>query len=328
MSNSIGIDQLLQKIEQASSFVLTTHKSSDADGLGSILAFQRALLFQNKSVVSLTPDAIAPRYQFMNHESHIRAFEKESDVPNSDLAIIFDTNDYKIVNPLYAELKKKCKEIIFIDHHLRQPDASPEDFFFISQDASSAGELCFLLIEKMGIKITKEIARAIYISIIFDTSMFRSVKDLSKTFYICHKIFSQIEVNNIYDKLFCNYSEQEWNSALDILNKVEYRLDQKIAIIQMNYQKFKQNNLDTFLYLDILDFVMRRSSVKVAVLCLERQPQKFKFSLRSKEGINVSEVAQQHGGGGHMHSAGIMDTDVSIDKVVHSIEQQITKSES
>ena len=136
-----------------------------------------------------------------------------------------------------------------------------------------------MLIEEMKLPITKEIALAIYISIIFDTHMFRSAKNLSQTFYTCFKIFHHIGVNNIYEQLFCQYDHNSWDQMLKTLNAVQYDSKHQMALIELNYKEFQQSGLSAFQFLDFLELVMKKKSIQVGVLSVEKKPSQFKVSF-------------------------------------------------
>ena len=297
---------LAQKILKAESFILTTHKNCDADGLGSIIAFHYVLSEQGKKTVSLSVDEIPPRYDFMNHKNLVGVYKEGQFLDKADLALIFDTNDPRLVEPLYSQLKKVCGEIIFIDHHnpLNGP-ASSSARLSGDQSSASTGELCYSLFECMKAPVGAPAAKAIYTSIIFDTHNFRSSKNLSRAFLVCSKLCGQIGSHNIFEKLFCSYSDEEWAGVLKALNNVQYNDAVKTAVIEMNHNEFKKSGLKVFHLLDVLDFVMKREAVEAGVLSVETSPGRHKISLRSKRGgADVSKIAEFFGGGGHSQSAG------------------------
>ena len=62
--------------------------------------------------------------------------------------------------------------------------------------------------------------------------------------------------------------------------------------------------------------------VEVAIFLHELSPQKFKVSLRSKEKVDVSEIAKYFGGGGHVRAAGVTMEGSSHD-VINNITARI-----
>ena len=319
---NFNLDLLSEKILQAESFVLTTHKNCDADGLGSILAFHHVLTRLGKKVQSLAVDEIAQRYDFMNYQNFVSVYQKNQ-IQQADLALIFDTNDPRLVEPLYSELKQKTKTQVFIDHH--SPLSFSENLnMFLDENSASTGELCYFLFEKMKVSVTIDAARALYISIIFDTGMFRSSKNLSRAFYTCSKLCDQVDVNQIYEELFCRYDQQGWDGMIHLLNRVQYNQNHTTAFIECDYEFFKKSGISVFHILDALDLVMKRKSVKVGFVSVEKKPGEYKLSFRSKQSVSVSKLAEELGGGGHEHSAGAVVKNYSKEKILTLIQKLLS----
>ena len=158
----ISFENLSKEIKRAHSFILTTHKNSDADGLGSILAFHYSLKKMGKEVTSVCVDSISKRYDFMNHQEIVRIYQKEKDLPQVDCALIFDTNDSRLIEPLYSDLQKKAQKRIFIDHHSAL-DQSSDDLFYIEENSASTGEICYMLLKEMErLPIDHQTAQALF----------------------------------------------------------------------------------------------------------------------------------------------------------------------
>ena len=64
--------------------------------------------------------------------------------------------------------------------------------------------------------------------------------------------------------------------------------------------------------------------VEVAVFMYELKQNEFKVSLRSKEKIDVSKIAQYFGGGGHVRAAGCTMSG-SIHDVINNLSLHIAK---
>ena len=313
------IARLAQKILNSSSFILTTHKSCDADGLGSMIAFHHVLMGQKKKVQSLAVDEIPPRYSFMDHQGIVSVFNENSEVRPADLGLIFDTNDPRLVEPLYSELKKKCKSIIYIDHHLGGEGAHG-DFDMISEHSSSTGEICYALFEQMSADLDQKTARALYTSIVFDTHLFRSSKNLSQAFAVCSKLCDRIGPHDIYEKLFCAYDKKAWDQMAVILNQgVQYDRDERVGIIELKFDEWQKSELKIFHLLDCLDIVMKKASIEVGILSVEKNRGQYKVSLRSKGQIDVGRIAKDFGGGGHKNSAGMTLNNYSKEKILQKL---------
>jgi len=69
---------------------------------------------------------------------------------------------------------------------------------------------------------------------------------------------------------------------------------------------------------DLINLLSSVSGLRVVVLFIEQAPDRVKVSWRSAEGIDVSGLAFEFGGGGHAAAAGA-DVGGSLDEVVEKV---------
>ena len=85
--------QVAEKIQNAHSILLTTHRQCDGDGLGSELAIYHALKKAGKNVRILNVDGTPKKYSFLDPDDYIQYYDGSFDpIGQPDLALIFDTS--------------------------------------------------------------------------------------------------------------------------------------------------------------------------------------------------------------------------------------------
>ena len=106
---------LIYTLNNENSFVLTTHKNSDGDGIGSAVALYWGLKQQNKNVQLCHVDPIPSRYHFLleNTQAFLFAPDKMKAL-SADVLLITDTNQGSLCDPLYSHFKKINKQIHII----------------------------------------------------------------------------------------------------------------------------------------------------------------------------------------------------------------------
>lgn len=112
---------IVDAIQKAQNIILSTHKSSDGDGLGSEIAMFHALHKIGKNVKFVHNDLIPSRYHFLLENTSAQNFLSLQDIPGTtiDLALIFDTHDPLLCSPLFETLNEKNVPTYFIDHHVK-----------------------------------------------------------------------------------------------------------------------------------------------------------------------------------------------------------------
>src|SRR5687767_15079165 len=154
---------LAKKIHKAKRIVLSTHRESDGDGIGCEIALYLALKKSGKDVRILNVDRVPKKYEFLKVTKEMQYYEeKHSPLKPTDMGLIFDTNDHRLLSPLFEELEKKCDEIVFIDHHpelLQGP--RPTAGSLLLTDAASTGEIVYQIINELSIPLDEHIAEAL-----------------------------------------------------------------------------------------------------------------------------------------------------------------------
>ena len=299
------LKNLSNYIQTISSVLLTTHKSCDGDGLGSITALYYGLKQLNKKVRIVTVDAVPEKYHFFIPKDNMSFNELKSPLQPGSLALICDTNDFRLIEPLYTELKNTSKKIIFMDHHCllsSSPRCTSADYI-VQEKAASTGEIIYFLLKELKIKMNTDIAVALYISILSDTQNFQFIKESSNSYKICSELFSYIKNSSfIYHQLF-SMNKEKLHLLAAAIHKAEYFNNEEIALLEINKNQLTDKGLEVPDACDFIEMILKVPSVKIAVLIVTLAENQYKLSFRSKS-IDVSRLAEQFSGGGHFHAAG------------------------
>ncbi len=296
--------QIVDKLRAAKSVLLSTHRQSDGDGLGAQIALFHGLKKAGIQTRIVSVDRPPRKYDFLGTEQCIEVFTPETSV-RTELALILDTNDARLVEPLYSALKNQVDEVIFIDHHpVLAHGPAPTKGSFIDIQAASTGELAFRILKALEIPLDATIARALYTSLVFDTQLFRFVKSDPTSHLLAAELLRfEREPEEVHRKLFANYTVEKLSALIAALSQVEYLASNRIAFIPVR-TTLSQGGLDRDESGDVIDQVMNINSIEVAALLREDAPKKFKLSLRSKGTVEVLSLAESFGGGGHRYASG------------------------
>ena len=328
--SNIQINQLVSNIQKSESILLTTHKTCDGDGLGSIVALYHGFNQLKKTARILTVDPISKKYDFFIPEKNIESFDHlKTPFENCDLALICDTNDCRLIEPLYTELKVKCKKIIFIDHHCLLKHSPPsyctKAEYFVDTEAASTGEIIHSLLKELNLKMNIDIATALYVSILSDTQNFQFIKNSANSYEICGKLFPYIkEHRTIYHHLF-SMSKEKLNLLAQAIKQVEYFNNETVALLKINQDVLLNHDLNVTDACDFIEMTLKIPSIKVAALIVQLGENQYKLSFRSKF-IDVSALAEDFNGGGHAHSSGALLKDYTKDiksEILQKIQELI-----
>jgi phosphoesterase RecJ-like protein len=298
---------LVAKIQKANTLLLSTHRQADGDGVGAQIALYHALKKAGKNVRILNIDPVPKKYHFLQTQHLVDVFERaHAPMEPTDLVLIFDTNDPRLIEPLWPVMEEQAVEIAFIDHHpILSAGPQPTEHSYIDTTAASTGEITYQIIKSLGIELDAPIARGLYTSIVFDTQLFRYIRASSQSHQICAELLDyEKHPEEIHRHLFATRTIQKVAFLAKALDRIEYFYQGQLAFLKLQDKDLLEHGLDWDESRDVIDMIMNIESLEAAVLFREDGPDQYKMSLRSKGTLDVLSIAEEMGGGGHLFSAG------------------------
>lgn len=312
------IDVIL-KIKSARKIWLSTHKNADGDGLGSEMAFYQALLQIDKDVQVVHNDESPKRYSFLTDHVSLKSPSDQLYLQEGDIALIFDTHDPLLCSPFFEQLQEKKIPIFFVDHHVPKKQKLQNVYYLIDENACCTGEIVFELIQKMQIQINSKMATALYASLLFDTQNFKFIRNSAKPFDMAAELLRFGADHLLIQKnIFDNWSVNKMNFLSLLIQNVDYREQQKIALIKIGKKQLSDFKLHADDVSDFVDLFMSIQSLEVAIVIREENNNDFKLSFRSRT-HEVLTWAQSFNGGGHLFSSGAWVQD-SLENVIARID--------
>lgn len=313
---------IIQKIRSARKIWLSTHKNADGDGLGSEVAFYHALKSIGKDVQIVHNDVSPARYSFLIEKIEIASADQKLGLHRQDLAIIFDTHDTALSSPFFEVLQAMKVPLLFVDHHVPARKSIENVFDLIQENACCTGEIVFDLLQDLKIPLTPKIATALYASLLFDTQNFKFIRNSSKPYEMASLLLKAGADHLLIQKsIFDNWSVNKMNFLSLLIRNVEYRDDQKIALIRISRKHLLDFELDSDDVSDFIDLFMSIQSLEVSIVVREEKKNDFKLSFRSRT-HEVLSWAQSFNGGGHLYSCGAWVNE-SEENILQRIEDLI-----
>ena len=305
----ISFDEIKNLIDKSNKIGLSYHVSPDGDAVGSLLALYHSLKKINKQVEIFSKDNL-------QKNSSLKFLEGVNQIDGSnytikddiDLLIILDCGNPERVSCNYDKNKI---DTLCIDHHVSNDRYGK--YNYIENTSSSTGEIIYNLINFLNIKIDKTIASCLYTSIITDTGGLRFECTKPKTFNIVSDLVSTgLEFWKIYEQLFLSQKYSKVKLLSLVYDKLKI-VDDKICVIKITDEMFAKSGAVDEQTNDIVSYGLTIDNTIVSILIKSFQ-NKTKISLRSKDDINVCQVAEMFGGGGHIKAAAFV-TELSIDEI-------------
>ncbi len=283
-------------IEQGDGFLLTTHVNSDADGLGACMALARLLQGLGKRADIGLPDPPAEQCYFLAGWPDVHHYA-DLDLSGYSSAIIVDCPSLDRIGPVRENLPTGLR-ILNIDHH-HGNDSFGE--INLTEEISSTCELVYHLVAGLGYEIDASMATQLYTGIIFDTGSFRFSLTKPSTFAVAGALVQLgVRLDDIANHVFGNKSFGSVKQLGLAIDSMQLHLADRVAVLHLNREDMQAGDPD-----EVVNYGLMVKGVEVAVLLKEQEPQRYRVSLRSRDTVDVSEVAELFGGGGHSRASGL-----------------------
>jgi len=318
-----SIPMAARAIHEAKSIVMACHVNPDGDALGSMLGLALALRPLGKDLTVISADGIPEIYRFM---PGLDLVQTTSDRDTFDLAVVLDSGDLARVGKQIVPIVQRASKMIDIDHHASGVFG---DIHVLATSSASTSEIVYDLLVHMDLPITPEIATCLFTGVITDTGSFRFQNVTPPTFRIAADLIEYgAPPSHISENVFDNRSLAATQLLGAALSNIRYTPDEKIiwAVVKNeDFVRFGATDQDTE---GIVNFVRGVRGADVGILFREVADGSVRISLRSREHVNVAEIAKQFGGGGHKMASGcsmpppLADAEKAVvDAVVKWIEE-------
>ena len=301
---------------KSSSNLITGHINPDGDALGSALAFK--LILDSKGVhadVSFDMKGTVPSN--LNHLPIELILENPKE--NYENVYVFDCGNSERLGDL-EDLALNSKRVIVIDHHI---NPSFGDIQIIDSKAASTTQVLFREIISANIDIDKNIANCLMTGLITDTGRFQYSNTDNEVFEIASKLMlSGAELTSISDNIYGSIPMNAIKLQSEVLNRIELYKEEELVVsyvLQDDYLKYKIESSETDFLIDSIRLVKESN---IALLLKEQEDKSFKGSLRSRNELDVQQIASLFGGGGHKAASGF-STNLTMEEIKSKVKNAI-----
>ncbi len=315
------IDLVVDVIRNGDRFVLCTHEHPDGDALGSLAAMQLALEQVGKDVVSFMDASELPlpyEYGFLSLEGLV------TEVPTDDRVAVFLDCGNIDRNPAVA--LRDAATIVNIDHHHDNTRFGTVNL--VVAEASSTAEIVWTLLDPLGVRLTREIAQALYVGLVTDTGKFM----YENTGPAAHKMAAAlleagVDSQAIYHHLYEGIPEAKLDLLARGLSNMERYDGGALSIAYLSKADYDASGAEEGYSEGVVDHLRALDGTAVAAVVRDQlgagREGLRKVSLRaSDDRVDVSRIARSRGGGGHRRAAGF-STEADMPELVEFLRREV-----
>jgi phosphoesterase RecJ-like protein len=300
-------------------FLLTTHENPDGDALGSLLAAKLGLDQLGKdTVMYLAGEAPLPReYAFMTLAQLRRT--PPADAADRVLVALDCANESRLgPEPTVLE---GAPLSVDIDHH--HDNTRFGDVNLIVPGASSTGEVLRDVLQELGVRLTPQIAEALYIALVTDTGRFQYTNTTPKALRLAAELVEAgANVHRVFQGVYESVQFAKLKLLARALERAQVYEGGAIVVSYLLRTDFAEVGAAEPYSEGIIDYLRAVEGAEMAVLIREpprRGGPSRRVSLRASiDELDVSAIARESGGGGHRQAAGF-SSEASIDEITRFV---------
>ena len=296
-----NLDNILKLIRANQRFLVVSHESPDCDALGSTIAMALVLRELGKDVIMYNRDGVPEHLRFLPGYSGIAdSLDRVTD--DVEVVMLLDCADISRPGREFRNLiSKNDFTLAFVDHHASNGASS--EYCLIDEKASSTGVILYRMIKRIGISISPEVAECLFSTIVGDTGSFRYSNTCSETFTIAAELVDRgADPEKISRFIYDNEPLRKVMLRTLAMNTLE--VAGKIAFLHVSSEMLEQTGTEKEHTEGIVSMARSIEGIEVAVFLRQDSALDWKVSLRSKEYVDVAQIAGRYGGGGHRRAAG------------------------
>ncbi|MDR2463650.1 MAG: DHH family phosphoesterase [Verrucomicrobiales bacterium] len=294
-------DELIRALTPARSVILLSHLRPDGDAYGSALGLGLCLRALGKAVRIFNRDGLSQTYRFLPHAELIE--RTPARLPEADLIIALDTSTEERLG-LVDSLKPVVNVSVDwnIDHHVSNTGYGRRQFITPSQPATAG--IILDLITTANWPLMTDIATALYVGLLTDTGSFHHRGTNAHTFdQAARLVAAGADPTALARHCYQNISPTSFK--LQQRAWTNWQFEGALAHTTLTAQDFTDCGALPEDTEGIVETGLTVSGTELSAFFELKADGGLKVSLRSKDAINVSDLAVTFGGGGHPGAAGI-----------------------
>ena len=317
-----SLSLLEEKINSAKNIVILTHINPDGDALGSIISMKMVLKQRfGKDADTVFVGKYPDIYEFLPERNNLIDSNNFDTEKIYDIAIALDVASKERMSALEKTFNN-AKYKINIDHH--KTNNNYGDFNLVEENASSTGEVLYGLFAQINADITKDVAVALYTSILTDTGCFKYNSTTPKSMEICSELLSKgVNPSSVAQLIYANKPKPMVLLNAYAVTNAKFANNGKIAYAIVGLKDLEKFNADYDHTEGIVEVLKEINTVEIAMLFKELKNGFTKVSLRSKN-TDVAKISEKFDGGGHTNAAGCTikkPVNIAVEKILEELRE-------
>lgn len=312
--------EIAEVLREAESVLLFPHINPDGDALGSCAALCRTLRLDGKDAWIMLEDDIPANLRFLDKGY---CTWDQNQIAEPDVCICIDCGDTGRF-PGRVQKFMTGKTTICLDHHMTTEFFC--DYNYVDREEAATGQIVFDLLSAMGTDPDRETGEAIFTAITTDTGDFQYSNTQKKSHLIAARLYDWgVDFNKISVEIYENVRMEKIRLRSRAMESMKVIGSGRGALVTVSQAMLKETGALMEESEGLAQQLRSIAGVEYSAVLKEYEPKLIRVSLRAKREGNVSEIAANLGGGGHIKAAGCTIRE-DLQTAVAMVEREMEKA--
>ncbi|WP_166237889.1 DHH family phosphoesterase [Paenibacillus turpanensis] len=298
--------------------LVVSHVQPDGDAAGSTFAVGHMLNSLGKTFTLVNEGTMPEKYRFMSGGLSIHTYESVQQLGQRFQAVIaVDCADFGRLG-LVSELIASGTPFLNIDHHATNDSFGTVNL--IQADAAATAEILYDLAIEMNARWTPELATCLYSGLLTDTGGFRYSNTSTKVMETAGRLLQLgAKGPELAERLLERVTLAQIQLLRRALSTLALAADNRVAWMTVTLKDVEECGANPEDLDGLVNYPRNIEGVEVGLLFKQSPKGGVKVGFRSSGTVDVAEIAQSLGGGGHRRAAGAsvqLEMDEAVQLVV------------
>jgi len=310
-----SLDAVIERLRKAQRVLVIGHIKPDGDAISSVVTLVLILRKLGKVAEGCIAGEIPWFYKDLADVSMIKDVD---DLRNYefDTAVTVDSSELSRIGDAVQLLKGEQPDIT-IDHHQTNVGFGEIDFY---DSAYAAAAVIIYEIGKQLVEYDAQLAEINLLGIATDTGFFKYSNTDYKVFsYAAELVKAGARIQRISSAVLEHRTMNEVKLLSEMFDKLRIEEDGRLAWSYVSTEMLRHTGCNEDDAGGLVGEIRSMNGVEIAILFIEWPEGDVHISFRSKNYADVSVIALEFGGGGHVRAAGCSCKDVDLEEMMNKV---------
>ena len=309
------LDQVIDRIREGQRFLVIGHVRPDGDDISSVASLVMILRKAGKTAEGCIADGASPFLERLDRNGIIKDVDALRDYAY-DTAITVDASELARIGEAAKLLEGRGPDIT-LDHHKSNLGFGKIN---VCDPAYAATAMIVYEIGERLVDFDLDLAEMLLLGIATDTGFFRYASVDERVFsYAAHLVREGANIGRITEAVLEHRTLNEIHLTTAMLDTLKLSANGRLAAAYVTAEMIEGAGCTDDDTSGLIGEIRSIAGVEVAIMFIEYPEGSVHVSLRSKQTVDVSEIALQFNGGGHARAAGCSCTNVTLEELIKTV---------